>query len=535
MDVRDAVFQTWSALFSSGQVAELRVLGINHTESFNAGGWFDNPAVFADVAARYDAKNPIGIYVTINPLYPACLARSGNAVVERTRTLTADRDVSSRQWLPIDIDPIRPSGVSSSNNEQAITLNSAYKIIAWLTTECQFPEPLLANSGNGTHILYRVRLDNTDDAKATIAGCLAALAARFDTPISQIDTTVSNAARIWRCYGTHARKGTNTDDRPHRQSSVISASRLFADFVPVPTPMLLQLASRVKKKRKQRANRRTVAADVDLDAFIAKHGIQVKRQQAWDGGTKHILEACIFDPSHTRTSACLGKNRAGVVFYKCQHSACDGRGWKDVRSHFEGAKTPAGVVTRRRDRDASDSGKPDPFELARAFIQEACTDHDSNQVIVRRWRCSIYLWDLKTHAYRILDDDTLRVMLLRFLEDAVEAVTTRLAADVRACFEALITLDTRAEIPFEATIDPGTMQTTTRHARHNWHILSNGIVDIDEITGDTPLADCLMPHAPTWFSTTALPFSFPTRPSFPVRVGSTSLRKSSRTILTVST
>ena len=51
--------------------------------------------------------------------------------------------------------------------------------------------------------------------------CLAALAKRFDTAEVQVDKSVYNPARICRLYGTRARKGTATNDRPHRLSKIL--------------------------------------------------------------------------------------------------------------------------------------------------------------------------------------------------------------------------------------------------------------------------------------------------------------------------
>jgi hypothetical protein len=50
---------------------------------------------------------------------------------------------------------------------------------------------------------------------------LKRLDARFSDSRVKIDTTVSNAARITKLYGTVARKGADTPDRPHRLSRIM--------------------------------------------------------------------------------------------------------------------------------------------------------------------------------------------------------------------------------------------------------------------------------------------------------------------------
>ena len=56
------------------------------------------------------------IYFTINPVNPDLLARANNRFVE-SRTATSDADIVCRRWLFIDLDPKRPSGISSSDAE----------------------------------------------------------------------------------------------------------------------------------------------------------------------------------------------------------------------------------------------------------------------------------------------------------------------------------------------------------------------------------------------------------------------------------
>lgn len=71
--------------------------------------------------------------------------------------------------------------------------------------------------------------------------CLRALAQRYDNEQVQIDRKVFNSARITKLYGTMARKGDSTDERPHRLSAVIDAPPVCE---PVPAELLNQLAGR---------------------------------------------------------------------------------------------------------------------------------------------------------------------------------------------------------------------------------------------------------------------------------------------------
>jgi hypothetical protein len=96
---------------------------------------------------------------------------------------------------------------------------------------------VVADSGNGYHLLYRVDLPTNDDQ--LVKRVLAALASRYNTNQVKIDEAVFNPSRIVKLYGTMARKGDSTSERPHRWSKVISLpKRLEA----VPRELLEELA-----------------------------------------------------------------------------------------------------------------------------------------------------------------------------------------------------------------------------------------------------------------------------------------------------
>ena len=135
---------------------------------------------------------------------------------------TSDADILRRRWLPIDIDPLRPSGVSSTDEEHGLALAKADEVARWIAG-LGFPEPVRADSGNGAHLLYRIDLPNDEAATALVKSCLATLDALFSDDRVNVDTANFNAARIWKLYGTVSRKGDNTPDRPHRRSRILSA------------------------------------------------------------------------------------------------------------------------------------------------------------------------------------------------------------------------------------------------------------------------------------------------------------------------
>ena len=133
-------------------------------------------------AARKLSKNPAlpGIYMTINPCDPACLARCPEAYKPYAETTTNDSEIARRCWLPIDCDAKRVADVSSTDEEKAAAGAVASRIHDYLHEE-GFPGLVLADSGNGWHILIPIDLPNDAGSAALCSRFLSALAEKFDT------------------------------------------------------------------------------------------------------------------------------------------------------------------------------------------------------------------------------------------------------------------------------------------------------------------------------------------------------------------
>jgi hypothetical protein len=161
-----------------------------------------------------------GVYFVPNPVNPELLARANNRVRKaKTDQTTCDEHVLSRKWIFIDADPVRPaSGISSTDEEKAAAWEVIGGVMDYLP-KFGITETVLADSGNGYHLLVPVDLP-VDDGGA-VRQFLNSLADRFDTGRAKIDRAVFNPARICKLYGTWARKGDSTDRRPHRKACVI--------------------------------------------------------------------------------------------------------------------------------------------------------------------------------------------------------------------------------------------------------------------------------------------------------------------------
>lgn len=175
----------------------------------------------AQCAAERDASGKYaGIYITLNPCEPSLLARCCNRLQPYAEVTTSDLDVLKRSWLLIDCDPKRPSGISSTEKEHGRAIATACGVWDDLRS-VGFGDPVVADSGNGCHLLYRLDLPNSQRATERIQRVLSGIAARCAPNDVDIDLTVYNAARICKLYGTMARKGDSTRERPHRRSRIL--------------------------------------------------------------------------------------------------------------------------------------------------------------------------------------------------------------------------------------------------------------------------------------------------------------------------
>ena len=213
------IYNAFTAFTSPGQVFEVRLLHRN-SKRIDA-GYFDHPMHAATaISALQDPYQ--GVYYTLNPVDPDLLARSYNRISPWAQATTMDPQILRRQWLPIDIDPDRVPGISSTDLELSNSFKVASTIANMLELE-GWPRPYINISGNGCHVLYAMEAPNTDEVRDAVQTFLRVLDGRFKALGCSIDTGNYNASRIFRVAGTWARKGDNIPARPHRKAYMVSA------------------------------------------------------------------------------------------------------------------------------------------------------------------------------------------------------------------------------------------------------------------------------------------------------------------------
>ena len=333
-----AMAATLSFLHPGGTVFELCIIGpkapkSNLWEGFAAGkkpivaGWFRDHDKAETLASQVQAA---GVYVTLNPCLPALLSRANERLVAGVGR-TKDTEIPHIRNLLVDLDPIRPEGISSTDFEHDAALEMAQIMRADLENQ-GWPEPLVGDSGNGGHLVFPLDLPRDDGTTALLKDVLAGLAHRYSDHLVrlnlELDQVVFNPARLTKLFGTWTRKGDSTPDRPHRLAKIIS---LPEARTPVPIELLKTIAQAAGKQDTPQDEGNGRADGFDLAAYLAHYGVDVVQEKPHHGGVLYCLQECIFDSSHSGNEAAIGQAADGLLYYQCFHKSCKGRTWEEAR------------------------------------------------------------------------------------------------------------------------------------------------------------------------------------------------------------
>ena len=161
-------------------VTEIRLINVNGRnalwENENAtgvvAGYFSDADRLCNIITSISCCSDIkAAYYTINPVNPILADNEYNRLLPASST-TKDKDILSRNVLFIDLDPVRPSGISATEEEKAAAKHIGEEIQDYLKTR-GFPTPAWVDSGNGYHLYYRIDLFNSQDSTNLIKNFLS--------------------------------------------------------------------------------------------------------------------------------------------------------------------------------------------------------------------------------------------------------------------------------------------------------------------------------------------------------------------------
>ena len=209
-----------------GRIVEVRA---PNTPEGTWSGYYNRGALIQDVFDLSSKETTPNVYWTIQEIKPELLeAGRENKLYAHSSGSTDDSQVARYIWLPIDCDPVRNPKVSSTESEKAAAIIVAQKVQEFL--RARDIESILADSGNGYHVLVPLDILNQNGTNKLVEKVLKALNARFGNAAVGIDTSVFNPSRILKVYGSVARKGEHTDERPWRLSKIINVP---ANLIPL--------------------------------------------------------------------------------------------------------------------------------------------------------------------------------------------------------------------------------------------------------------------------------------------------------------
>lgn len=333
--VKDAL----GILKSPNQLFEVRILKGKQTIS----GYFTNVDTLEKAFKTVDLRDA-NIFYTLNVINPDCYSREQKDCFRSSKTTTGDKDIDSYQWMLVDLDPTRKTGISSTKDELIKAHEMAKRVVEYLRQR-NFPAPITALSGNGIHLLYSINLDNIPENVKTMEKCLKALDQMFSNNEVEIDKKVFNPSRISKLYGTTAHKGSSTKERPHRMARIISKPD---QIEAVSRDVLEQLANEFVDDSPKYVTPTSNHSSFDIEDWISEHGIKIAKTETWKDTTKYVLEECPFDETHKAPDATIIKQPSGAIAFKCFHNSCSGHDWRELRLKYE----PDAYDDKRAEDDA---------------------------------------------------------------------------------------------------------------------------------------------------------------------------------------
>lgn len=374
-------------LFQPEDVIELRALFSKGRKQTSA-GYYD-PDHRADLTADATKLNAAGaaVYVTMNAIDHQLLARYANRVQDHAQATATDANVIARRWLLVDLDPVRPKETSATDEQLEATREKGRGIYSYLIQR-GWPKPVVAESGNGVHLLFRIDLPNDDESRDLVKGCLEALAQRFNDKCIKVDTAVFNAARIVKLPGTVALKGDNVALAPWRVSRLVAVPD---EIVPVSHEQLRTLAAEVVKEKPAPTSStptgRVSWQAEDVEKFLARGGIEANGPEPHEGALRWKLKSCPFNSEHGYGESAVFLRPDGRLGFECRHNSCQGKHWADLRDLVDGprelrqSRAPAAAVPAKSSPDAN---WPAPQPLPNGLPPVQAFDFDLLPPVLRR-------------------------------------------------------------------------------------------------------------------------------------------------------
>jgi hypothetical protein len=197
-----------------------------------------------DISRLDNQRRATGIYVTLNPIARSLVERAPNQMVKQPNVMTSDKDIVRRKWLCVEIEAIRPRRVMCTETEIDFVFDHIERIADDLS-DAGWSDPLQCHCGNSLQLLYPIDLPAEDNG--LVQSCLKALHKKYSNDEGKVNIKAYRPSHLILIMGTWLREGRNlvnledAEDRPHRQSTIISTP--MEEMKPVSEKLLKELAA----------------------------------------------------------------------------------------------------------------------------------------------------------------------------------------------------------------------------------------------------------------------------------------------------
>lgn len=355
-----------------------------------------------------------GIYTTLQCANPSLHARAENRLKLNAEITTSDNWITHFSVFPLDVDSDNPPGTSASEVELKASKQKSEEIARFLK-DLGIPY-VPAMSGNGWHILIYVHLlECTEENVLRWKASGDLVAEKFGC-----DQTNFNPSRVWKLYGTTAKKGDNTKERPHRQAHIwlnggierIDFDKLEAKLAQALSPPENETES--KSATSEKSSKSQPNSNRTLREWLDDHNIPYT-EKPYKGTFKYQVD-CPHDPHHKSPDAWV-TDEGGTWQFSCSHNSCKNRStwqaFKDAHG-ITSNSTHSGARAKSRRKSSAEkaieievpetyNGKPVVMLNAVQIIAEEPTIVErsrelvSNDVVQHLWKKED---DVKPRIYR---------------------------------------------------------------------------------------------------------------------------------------
>lgn len=286
------------------------------------------------------------------------------------------KDVKRWKNLIIDLDPVRPAGTVSLQEELDAAWSVAKKIYDQVIKP-YFKGGLIFLSGNGYHLWAPIDLEVNQESISAVSEFLETIKKIYQTDKVEVDTCFKNPAQLTTLYGTVKKKSLYRNVLPgttleHRQSRVVqSAFRNQETTLEELKEITEQIKIKfmVKKENEVEVEKTQREKNVEwFKQFADKYEIAVKNYKEDANGVYANLEKCPFcenDDDSGHAVKMWDNGDYTKFYYICHHqNHCKVNGgerrhwWKEYYKHITGTDLLTGEVVKEKEENTQKEENP---------------------------------------------------------------------------------------------------------------------------------------------------------------------------------